>query len=52
MVQLAAIIQHISPRDKKGYDGVRGVKISHPTVMDGGVEVVVYGNGFRVRNEE
>jgi len=26
-----------------------GVKISHPTVVDGGVEVVVYGNGFRVR---
>jgi uncharacterized protein YbjQ (UPF0145 family) len=30
-----------------GYDGVLGVKISHPTVVDGGVEVVVYGNGFR-----
>jgi uncharacterized protein YbjQ (UPF0145 family) len=33
----------------KGYDGVLGVKISHPTVVDGGVEVVVYGNGFRRR---
>lgn len=31
----------------KGYDGVIGVKVSHPTVVDGGVEVIVYGNGFR-----
>ena len=36
----------------KGYDGVLGVKISHPTVVDGGGEVVGYGNGYRVRNEE
>lgn len=27
-----------------------GVKISHPTVVDGGVEVVVYGNGYQVWN--
>ena len=33
----------------KGYDGVIGVKISHPHVVDGGVEVIVYGNGFRYR---
>ena len=31
----------------RGYDGVVGVKIVHPTVVDGGVEVIVYGNGFR-----
>lgn len=31
----------------RGYDGVIGVKVSHPNVVDGGVEVVVYGNGFR-----
>ena len=30
-----------------GYDGVIGVKISHPSLEEGGVEVVVYGNGFR-----
>jgi uncharacterized protein YbjQ (UPF0145 family) len=34
----------------KGYDGVIGVKIANPTVVDGGVEVIVYGNGFRRRN--
>jgi uncharacterized protein YbjQ (UPF0145 family) len=31
----------------QGYDGVIGVKISHPSLVEGGVEVVVYGNGFR-----
>ena len=33
----------------QGYDGVIGVKISHPSVVDGGVEVIVYGNGYRVK---
>lgn len=32
---------------ERGYDGVLGVKISHPSVVDGGVEVIVYGNGFK-----
>ena len=31
----------------KGYDGVIGVKISNPSVVEGGVEIIVYGNGFR-----
>lgn len=31
----------------QGYDGVVGVKLSHPFVVDGGVEVIAYGNGFR-----
>lgn len=33
----------------KGYHGVMGVKIAHPSVVEGGVEIVVYGNGFRRR---
>ena len=33
-----------------GYDGVIGVKISHPSLVEGGVEVVVYGNGFKFLN--
>jgi uncharacterized protein YbjQ (UPF0145 family) len=36
----------------RGYDGVVGVKISHPNLVDGGVEVVVYGNGFRAMAHE
>lgn len=31
----------------KGYGGVIGVKICHPTVVIGGVEIIVYGNGFK-----
>lgn len=31
----------------KGYDGVIGVKIANPDLVDGGVEIIVYGNGFR-----
>lgn len=33
-----------------GYDGVIGVKITHPTLVEGGVEIIVYGNGFRFVN--
>jgi uncharacterized protein YbjQ (UPF0145 family) len=33
----------------QGYDGVIGVKLSHPAVVNGGAEVVAYGNGFRKR---
>lgn len=31
----------------KGYDGVLGVRISHPTITSGAIEVVVSGTGFR-----
>jgi uncharacterized protein YbjQ (UPF0145 family) len=46
--QALADLQHKAAA--QGYDGVLGVKISHPTVVDGGVEVIVYGNGYRVRS--
>lgn len=36
----------------RGYDGVLGVKISHPLVVDGGVEVIIYGNGYRLNVQE
>ncbi|MEZ5774963.1 MAG: heavy metal-binding domain-containing protein [Hyphomicrobiaceae bacterium] len=29
-----------------GYDGVMGVRIEHPRIVDGGVGVVAYGTGF------
>ena len=35
----------------KGYDGVVGVKISHPLLVDGGVEVIIYGNGYRTKRQ-
>jgi len=36
---------------ERGYDGVIGLKISHPSLVEGGVEVVVYGNGFRASHD-
>lgn len=36
---------------QKSYDGIVGLKISHPSLVEGGVEVIVYGNGFRYRRE-
>lgn len=44
-----ALVQLDEKAQGLGYDGVIGVKISHPHVVDGGVEVIVYGNGFRYR---
>lgn len=35
-----------------GYDGVIGVKIANPSVVNGGAEVVVYGNGFKYRKDK
>ena len=47
-----AIEQGLSDLEQKaadrGYDGVLGVKFSHPLVVDGGVEVILYGNGYRL----
>ena len=51
-----AIEQGLSELENKaadrGYDGVLGVKFSHPLVVDGGVEVILYGNGYRLAVEE
>lgn len=50
-----AIEQGLSDLEEKasarGYDGVLGVKFSHPVVVDGGVEVILYGNGYRIPAE-
>ena len=45
----AALTDLAAKAAAEGYDGVVGVKISHPNVVDGGVEVIVYGNGFTYR---
>jgi uncharacterized protein YbjQ (UPF0145 family) len=50
MIQVAIDIA-LKELDEKaknaGYDGVIGVKIANPTVVNGGAEVIVYGNGFK-----
>jgi uncharacterized protein YbjQ (UPF0145 family) len=33
--------------EAQGYDGVLGIRISHPVITDGAVEVVVSGTGFK-----
>lgn len=33
-----------------GYDGVLGVRVVAPKVVEGGAEIIVYGNGFRYRH--
>ena len=33
----------------KGYDGVLGVKITNTTVIDGGVELIIYGNVYSIK---
>ena len=32
----------------QGYDGVLGVRISHPHITDGAIEVVVAGTGYKL----
>ena len=35
-----------------GYDGVIGVRVSHPHITDGAIEVVVVGTGFWFADHE
>ncbi|HWB44392.1 MAG TPA: heavy metal-binding domain-containing protein [Hyphomicrobiaceae bacterium] len=47
---IARAVDILSQRaQEKGYDGVLGVRISHPTITSGAIEVVVSGTGFRYR---
>jgi uncharacterized protein YbjQ (UPF0145 family) len=32
-----------------GYDGVLAIRVSHPVITDGAVEIVITGTGFRYR---
>jgi len=32
----------------KGYDGVLGIRVSHPTITNGAIAVTVAGTGFRL----
>lgn len=45
---IARALQTLAERAKaKGYDGVLGIRVSHPTITSGAIEVVVTGTGFR-----
>ena len=45
---IARALENLSERAKaQGYDGVLGIRISHPFITSGAIEVVVSGTGFR-----
>ena len=45
---IARALDGLSVRAKaQGYDGVLGIRISHPFITSGAIEVVVSGTGFR-----
>jgi uncharacterized protein YbjQ (UPF0145 family) len=45
---IARALEVLSQRARdQGYDGVLGIRISHPTITSGAIEVVVAGTGFR-----
>jgi len=45
---IARALDELAARARaKGYDGVLGIRISHPTITSGAIEVVVAGTGFR-----
>ena len=35
--------------EEKAYDGLVGLKIAHPNIVDSCAEIIVYANGFRYR---
>jgi uncharacterized protein YbjQ (UPF0145 family) len=48
---IARALDTLSQRARaQGYDGVLGIRISHPTITSGAIEVVVAGTGFRYRD--
>jgi uncharacterized protein YbjQ (UPF0145 family) len=45
---IARALEQLSGRaTAKGYDGVLGIRITHPYITSGAIEVVVSGTGFR-----
>ncbi len=45
---IARALDGLSERAReKGYDGVLGIRITHPYITTGAIEVVVTGTGFR-----
>lgn len=45
---ISRALETLAERAKaRGYDGVLGIRVSHPTITSGAIEVVVTGTGFR-----
>jgi uncharacterized protein YbjQ (UPF0145 family) len=49
---LARALSELDEKAKaKGYDGCMAVRISHPRIVDGAVEIFVYGTAFHFAAE-
>jgi len=49
---IARALDGLSERAReKGYDGVLGIRITHPYITNGAIEVVVNGTGFKYARE-
>ena len=45
---IARALEGLSGRARgKGYDGVLGIRVTHPYITSGAIEVVVMGTGFK-----
>ncbi len=45
---IARALEGLSERARaKGYDGVLGIRVTHPYITSGAIEVVVMGTGFK-----
>ena len=50
---IARALDGLSERARaKGYDGVLGIRIIHPYITSGAIDVVVTGTGFRYRRPQ
>jgi uncharacterized protein YbjQ (UPF0145 family) len=50
---IARALEGLSERARaKGYDGVLGIRITHPYITSGAIEVVVTGTGFKYAGAE
>ncbi len=50
---IARALETLSARARsQGYDGVVGIRVSHPMITSGAIEVVVTGTGFRFANKQ
>ena len=48
---IARALDDLSARAReKGYDGVLGIRVTHPYITSGAIEVVVTGTGFTFRS--
>jgi len=49
---IARALDGLSERAReKGYDGVLGIRVTHPYITNGAIEVVVTGTGFKYARE-